>query len=141
MDLDTKLKKLLNEKRFKTQSQISGALSQQGINVPQPTLSRALNRLNAVKTEAPNGSSFYQIQAIRPEMIYQNLVTSIIENGQIVIIQTRSGAANHIGEIIDSAEIKHIAGSIAGDNTIFIAPTDIKHLKTLSERLNTLLGF
>ncbi len=46
---------------------------------------------------------------------------SIVPTGTIVVIQTPPGTANTLARAIDAAGLADVAGTVAGDDTIFVA--------------------
>jgi transcriptional regulator of arginine metabolism len=55
--------------------------------------------------------------------------------GALVVVTTPSGYANALAQAIDEATHPAIAGTIAGDNTIFIAARDGISAQALREEL------
>lgn len=56
--------------------------------------------------------------------VFKETVTSVKSAGNIVIVTTLSGSGSGAAEAIDNFNIPGIVGSIAGDNTIFLAVED-----------------
>ena len=48
-------------------------------------------------------------------------VTDIIEANGLVVLKTPPGSANLVANALDAAGLDGVAGTIAGDDTIFIA--------------------
>lgn len=127
---DDVLLKTVKNNSFAEQSDLQVALKDKGIDMPQATLSRRLKKLNIAKV---NG--IYQI-------VKQHKATSIIKITQLppnlIVINTLPGHANSVAYIIDdefvTEQIFGIIGSIAGDDTIFIA-VDHKQLDTAYKQL------
>lgn len=114
---DQVLLKCVKNSLFAEQSELQIALRSQGIDMPQATLSRRLKRLNIAKV---NG--IYKV-------VHQKAATPITQITKIlpnlIIINTLPGHANSIAYIVDeefvAEQIFGIAGTIAGDDTIFVA--------------------
>ena len=62
-------------------------------------------------------------------------MTDIVEANGLVVIKTPPGSANLVANALDSAEIEGIAGTIAGDDTIFVALSGDGSAASLSKRL------
>jgi transcriptional regulator of arginine metabolism len=60
-------------------------------------------------------------------------------NGQILVVKTAPGAAQLVASRIDSAKISDIMGTIAGDDTIFIALEKASSAKRVSEAIRELV--
>jgi len=143
-DLTEALQKLLHNGTANSQEAIRAALQTQGFEVTQSTVSRLLRKLGAVKVTAEKGEAIYTLpQGIAPAAIIEplkSLVTSIQHNNSIIVIHTNPGAATLIAHILDIYRPVEILGTIAGDDTIFIAPLDVKHIKHTTAQLKEFLN-
>ena len=54
------------------------------------------------------------------QRMFRDSVASLDYSENIIVIKTLPGAAQSIGSVVDSLHDKHILGSVAGDDTIFI---------------------
>ena len=61
-------------------------------------------------------------------------------NASLVVIRTHPGSAPAIARAIDLAELPDVLGTIAGDDTIFVAPAGALRPRKLATRLGELLG-
>ncbi len=106
-------------------------LKQQGIDVTQSTLSRDMKRLKVGKVSNGKGKYYYAIpnetsykRQHKPEPLLDLPPTqgfeSINFSGNMAVIRTRPGFASSIASNIDSAALKDVLGTIAGDDTIFL---------------------
>ena len=69
----------------------------------------------------------------------KQLVLDIVHNNVMVIIRTSPGAAQLIARLLDSLSKKDgVLGTIAGDDTIFIAPADVTKIEDLRQRVEDL---
>ena len=114
---DEILLKCIKGTAFAEQSDLQIALKAKGIDMPQATLSRRLKKLNVAKV---NGA--YQIVKQRA----QSPITRITQlPPNLIVINTLPGHANSVAYIIDdeflNEQTSGISGTIAGDDTIFIA--------------------
>ncbi|MBW3087236.1 arginine repressor [Bifidobacterium sp. 82T24] len=125
-----------------SQSQLSGILASQGIEVTQATLSRDLDEINATKVRTSDGSMAYAIAAstrhttsdtptvsgtkIEQQMsrVLSGLVTSVAAARNLVVVHTPSGAAQYVASVIDKQPIDGILGTIAGDDTVMMICTE-----------------
>jgi transcriptional regulator of arginine metabolism len=69
----------------------------------------------------------------------RDCVLSTEAAGQMVVVETMSGAASTAAEALDTLEMPEIAGSIAGDNTIFLAVRDHDSAEAVSDRIRELI--
>lgn len=113
------LSELLAAQHFSSQHQVVLALRRKGLSVTQASISRDFAALSVVKI----GGRYLPAQTVAAEpSLYKRFITSLQPAGsQLLVIKTVPGAANTVAEAIDRSEIKGMVGSVAGDNTIFIA--------------------
>lgn len=137
------LRQLINNEACGTQADVQNGLADMGIEITQASVSRALQRIGAIKRRRPDGSIAYQIpnRTVEParEKLVHEMVDEIIQTDSMIIIQTKPDSAKFITQFIDDAHIEGIAGTIAGEYTIFIAPYATNELPTLFKQLNDLL--
>jgi transcriptional regulator of arginine metabolism len=145
-DLAPILRNLLLKKTAKTQDEICWTLKKHGYQVNQTKISRLLKKLGAVKTKNEHGKIVYRLPKEPPPPNLSNLVNSLViditANENTIIIHTSPGAASVIARLIDYLSVEsEILGTIAGDDTIFVAPKSIANIKTVFKKLRTQLGF
>lgn len=123
--------KLISTAEVETQEEITLYLKNQGFRVTQATVSRDIKDLHLVKTVGSDKSYRYmaseQIAVDNIEhrdrfsIIFRDGVLSVHLAQQLVIVRCRPGMAPAVAAVIDSAARPEILGSIAGDDTIFLA--------------------
>ena len=131
------LKMLLLEAKLSTQEELREELLARKLEVTQSTISRDLKRLGAIKGSDQDGRTIYRLSEESasppvPETVAQglkDLVLSIEDNGSIVVINTTPGSASLIARHLDSRSNENILGTIAGDDTIFVAPKNIREIR------------
>ncbi len=115
MSWQSTLAELLSTKKFTRQGNIVSALAEKGYQLNQATVSRELKRLGARKV---NGIYQLSNQMNFGAPIFSLSVTS---NGCLIIIKTRPAFASVLAHRIDIAMLDGVLGTIAGDNTVFVA--------------------
>ncbi len=134
-DMIEAFKALLKEERYGSQGEIVDALKEQGFtNVSQSKVSRMLSKYGAVRTRNARQEMVY---CLPPELgipstraPLNQLVLDIQHNDVMVIIRTTPGAAQLIARLLDSVGQKEgVLGTIAGDDTIFIAPMKVADIE------------
>ena len=92
-----------------------------------------------MKTVAGNGTVSYRIAPSGLSIVsgYQELVHHVAHNDALVIVQTRTGSANHVAQYIDEQDWPEMIGTLAGDNCIFIAPASAQTIPALVKRIKT----
>ena len=137
-------KEILKDESFGSQGEIVEALKSQGFdNISQSKVSRMLSKFGAVRTRNARGDMVY---CLPPELgmptaksPLKQLVLDIVHNNVMVIIRTSPGAAQLIARLLDSLSQKAgVLGTIAGDDTIFIAPADVTQIEDLRQRVENL---
>lgn len=139
-----KILELIKQYPITTQEELLQKLEEEGYSVTQSTVSRDIKTLRLQKSHAIDGSYRYQAPTgAKPEIrngfsgILSNSVTSVDLAMNIVVVKTYSGMASAACAAIDSMELPSVVGSLAGDDTIFIACTDEN---SAAEIRNTLKG-
>ena len=133
---------LVRERALSTQAEVASALRESGYDVVQTTVSRDIADLGLVKVRAPSGRLVYaaaggsdgdRLRALGSAMRRYAITVEVA--GQLVIVTTPSGYANALAQAMDEAAHPAIAGTIAGDNTIFVATRDGVAVETLGDEL------
>ncbi|MEI6897791.1 MAG: transcriptional regulator ArgR [Psychromonas sp.] len=139
-------KTLLKKERLSSQSEIVAALLKAGFhNINQSKVSRMLSKYGAVRTRNAKREMVYSLPAElgipATTSPLKNLVVDIDCNESLIVIRTSPGAAQLIARLLDSiGKSGGILGTIAGDDTIFITPTNcnqiVKTLQTIQQLFN-----
>ncbi|HYD41659.1 MAG TPA: arginine repressor [Anaeromyxobacter sp.] len=133
--------RIIRTRRIGTQEELLAALAEAGERATQATLSRDLARLGARRVSRPDGGAFYELPPEGdPLALLRGQIASIGANGSLVVIRTVPGSANAIARAIDLAQVPEVLGTIAGDDTIFVAPGAGLRPERVAARLATLLG-
>jgi transcriptional regulator of arginine metabolism len=112
---------LIRAKRIGTQEELSAQLEQAGYSVTQSSVSRDLVELGVVKVHG----SYTVPQATTPAA-QQGLIELDTAGEALVVARCESGLASAVAVKIDRAAIPEIVGTIAGEDTIFVAVRDSK---------------
>jgi transcriptional regulator of arginine metabolism len=133
--------RIIRARRVGTQEELLAALAAAGERATQATLSRDLARLGARRVSRPGGA-FYELSGGEGDGLgsLRALVTAIGANASVVVIRTAPGSANAVARAIDLAGPPEVLGTIAGDDTIFVAPAGELPPRRLASRLARLLG-
>ena len=127
------LRGLLEKGEPSSQEELVHKLEKASFQVTQSTVSRDLRKLGAVRTFDRENRNVYRLddgskwQAI-PEPVVsgmQKLVEQIHSNGYQIVLRTQPGSASLIARFLDSHFNNEILGTIAGDDTIFVAPKKV----------------
>jgi len=116
----TVIKDLISKQEISNQEELIKRLLAEDISVTQATLSRDLRELKVSKLPNSKGVYVYQLTEIENHQISSEFDT-IVFTGNLAVIKTRPGFATRIALEIDQTPNEIILGTIAGDDTIFIA--------------------
>jgi transcriptional regulator of arginine metabolism len=141
----SKILEIIESNNIETQDELLNALLTQGFNVTQATISRDINELRLVKSLTPQGK--YKYTTVAGDGAKTGYATTTLgairdiksaEN--IVIVHTYSGMAPGVAATLDSFNFNEVAGTIAGDDTIFIALKNRGLCDTFIDKLNKMIN-
>jgi len=130
-----------------TQHQLIERLVERGYSATQATISRDIKELHLVKELTTRGVYRYAIGAnteennysVRLKAIFRECVTSCAAAQNIVVLKTLPGLAPAACAAIDGMQTISIAGTLAGDDTAFLAMTDSHAAEKFCEEIEAML--
>lgn len=145
----------LRKEPVRSQEALREALEEHGIEVTQSALSRDLREMGVVKT--PVGYALPGVfpgalgalprfappmgGALKPvERALREFLLSASVAGQLVVVKTSPGRANALSIEIDGAGLSGVVGTIAGDDTIFLATASERNARTVFKHLTEMAG-
>ncbi|HTU09836.1 MAG TPA: arginine repressor [Allosphingosinicella sp.] len=142
------LAELIRSGAFVSQEELTEKLRELGFAVTQATVSRDLEQLGAVKVKRggvlsyalPDQLGAADWSAGRLERILREFVASIEAAGALIVIKTPPGSAHLVASAIDTAQLPEIAGTVSGDDTMFVAVRDGVAIHQVMARFERLLG-
>ena len=122
------LLRVVAERRLATQGDLARALRGAGFPATQATISRDIVELGLVKI-ARDGTHAYAAPAAAPagggperlRRFCEDYPVEAAAAGNIVVVRSLPGTASALGAAIDAAGLDGIVGTIAGDDTVFVA--------------------
>lgn len=135
------LRKLLLAGKISTQEDLVEELRRHKFEVTQSTISRDLRRVGAMKTSDMSGNTVYKLSDRAPTDApvaasgLKNLLVDIKHNGSIIVIQTVVSSANLVARHLDEIQLDCILGTIAGEDTIFVAPASTHKIEDTIKRI------
>ena len=124
------------------QDELRHLLEAEGFETTQATLSRDLKELGVGRAHTADGMR-YVLDAGTEENRLATLISYEIEwieaNESMVIVRTLPGRASGVAEIIDGFRNPDILGTLAGDNTIFIAPRSVSRVGAIVDELRRIV--
>ncbi|WP_165356337.1 arginine repressor [Sphingosinicella sp. BN140058] len=123
---------LIRAEPLASQEDVTGRLRAHGFAVTQATVSRDLDRMGAVKVKRggvmtyalPDQLSDSDWAASRLRKIVSEWVQSVEKAGNLLVLKTPPGSAHLVGLALDQARLPEVAGTICGDDTLFVAVRD-----------------
>jgi transcriptional regulator of arginine metabolism len=138
------IRDLVAQRPIRTQQELAAALRERGFRTTQATISRDVAELGLVKS-ARDGIQVYALPRRlleaetsgedRLRALLRDLPIELREAGLLLIIRTLPGSAHAIAAALDRARWPEVAGSIAGDDTLFVACVDRAALHRVRDRL------
>jgi transcriptional regulator of arginine metabolism len=137
------LVRLVREKRLATQQDVVRALRSAGFAATQATVSRDIVELGLVKA-ARDGTHVYAPPVAMPASGGIERLRRFCEEypvqgavaGNIVVLRTPPGTANALAIALDTSGFADVIGTIAGDDTVFVAAHDPARARGINRRLN-----
>ncbi|MBQ6397086.1 MAG: arginine repressor [Oscillospiraceae bacterium] len=139
---------IIQHQNIETQRQLQEALLKRGVKSTQATLSRDIKDMRLVKELGPTGTYRYTISGRseeddarqRLQKIVRESVISYQPAMNLLVIKTIPGLAPAVCSAVDGMSIEGLAGTLAGDDTAFLAMTSIESCDKLSHELQNIIG-
>jgi transcriptional regulator of arginine metabolism len=123
--------RLVQQRPLSTQAEVAEALRSIGIETVQATVSRDIAQLGLVKVRNDEGRLVYAMPGAADLHRLDELTGALrrylgetTASGTLLVIRTPRGFAAALADAIDDAALPEVAGTIAGDNTVFVAARD-----------------
>lgn len=137
---------IIEEQAVFTQEMLVSILQERGWNVTQATVSRDIRALGLRKTADDSGARYVKpISGIPPQpthahanTIFTNGIIDIICAQNFVIVKCYAGMAGAVCATIDNMHLQGVAGSIAGDDTIFICTLNNDYAQKVIDTLTAI---
>ncbi len=141
-DLLLAIRSLLQNNIVGTQEEICDALEKKGFAINQVKVSRLLHKLGAIKMNEGE-QVVYRLPteriAVTAKDPLKQLVLQIAHNESLIVIQTAPGSAQAVARLLDLNKQHGVLGTVAGDDTIFVAPVKTKQIRAVFQQIYTLL--
>ena len=123
-----KIVEIISNANVETQEQLLQALTDQGFNSTQATISRDIKELRIVKELTSLGTYRYGVtekdappaMSDRLNNIFRECVISVDYAENLVVIHTLPGMANAAASALDAMRSGAVLGTLAGDDTVVI---------------------
>ncbi len=143
--IDT-FKSMLKEKEYRSQYELVYDLSLKGFeNISQSKVSRMLTKVGAIRTRNAKNKVIYQLtdQLVIPRINYaiDTIALTVNNNDSQIVLKTVAGGASIIARVLDSLEDSFgILGTISGDDTVFVVPSDTKRINEITKGISDLFS-
>ena len=139
---------ILRAEAVHSQEEVTARLAARGLAVTQATVSRDLDQMGAVKVKRggvhayalPDQIGVSDWAGSRLERIVGEWVRSVEAAGNLVVMRTPPGSAHLVALAIDQSAPDEVAGTIAGDDTLFVAARDGVNTEALAARFRAMTG-
>jgi len=138
---------LLGQRPIRTQQELATALRERGFRATQATISRDVAELGLIKSNQ-GGVQTYLVPARvteaestgeeRLRALLHDLPVEVREAGLLLVLKTLPGSAHAIAAALDRTRWTEVVGSIAGDDTVFVAFADRMSMQRIRGRLASL---
>ena len=139
-----KILEIIGTREIETQEELAEALKEEGFDITQATVSRDIKNLKLIKMQSASGKSKYVVSSGEQKNIIDilsnilsNTVLSVENIDKMIIVKTITGSGPITAEAIDQLENADIAGTVAGDNTIFIMVRTLDGAEQLASRIRS----
>ena len=135
---------LLRAEEVETQEDLRRKLARRGIHVTQATVSRDIEELGLVKTRTgyrlPEAAE--PITPLQPALtvVLKEFLTDVLQAANLVVLKTRPGNAHSVAVALDAEPWEGVVGTIAGDDTIFIATTSSRQAEAVRKKIRALVA-
>lgn len=138
------IRDLLAQRPIRTQQELAAALRERGFRATQATISRDVTELGLIKVNR-EGVQSYAVPARLSEAestgeerlraLLRDLPVEVREAGLLLVLRALPGSAHAIAAALDRARWSEVVGSIAGDDTVFVAFADRASQQRVRARL------
>jgi transcriptional regulator of arginine metabolism len=137
-----KILELISTRAVHTQEELAEALAGEGWDVTQSSISRDIAALRLVKVDgayrrAPRPGATQNPDELR---IAEGVLTSEPAGDALLVLHTPPGEANRVGVALDRLAWPDIVGTIAGDDTIFLATKDTTAQRRVLRQIRRLVS-
>ncbi len=142
------IKKIISAYNIETQDELMARLRDRGYDVTQATISRDIRELRLIKVAVGINSFKYAIPTFEAQnytekyqYIIKETVIHVDTAQNLIILKTLPGMAQAAAAAVDGLGWNEMVGSIAGDDTIFIAMRSYEKAQEYAESINDLKRF
>lgn len=129
------IREIIRRGNIKTQRDLVEELKAEGYDCTQATISRDIAGMGLAKSR----DGYY---VLPEDLRLQRMVGELVEGVEVVnnflVIRTPSGIASGVCTALDAAQLKGVAGSLAGDDTVFVMARSSLEAQRIADVINHL---
>ena len=142
------IRDLVDQRPIRTQQELAAALRERGFRATQATISRDVAELGLAKARRGPAHAYVLPPRLveaetsgedRLRRVLADLPVELREAGDLLILKVLPGSAHAIAAALDRARWPEVAGSIAGDDTVFVAFADRRARRLTKARLQAFI--
>lgn len=143
------IRDLVDQRPIRTQQELAAALRERGFRATQATVSRDVAELGLAKGRRGPARAYVLPPRLleaessgeeRLRRLLTDLPVELREAGLMLVLRTLPGSAHAIAAALDRTRWPEVAGSVAGDDTVFVAFVDRRALRLTRARIQNLAG-
>ena len=133
---------ILRRETVGSQDQLACLLLSEGVECTQATLSRDLRDMGVHREHTADGFRYVidtrsrYLAALR-EVVGMEIL-DVKHNGVMIVVRTLAGRAQGVAAYLDQQGDSRVLGTVAGDDTVFVAPADPKRIQNMADAIQTL---
>ena len=128
----------VSQEEVATQNDLVRALKKRGIAATQVSISRDVAELGLIKAAGVYRPATAENGAADPEMPLRTFVRKVVAAGpHLTVVRCDAGAAPRVGLVLDGLNQPGLVGTLAGDDTVFVASDSAAAQKRLIDFLNS----
>lgn len=139
-----KILELVATRPIRTQEELADALASEGWEVTQSSVSRDISQLGLAKVDGiytrPAATRLHDVTDPNERRLAESLLTVDTAGDALLVMHTPPGEAQRAASALDLLAWPEIVGTIAGDDTIFVAVVNAAAQATVARRVRALQG-
>jgi len=117
------IERILTTQEVRSQSELAQILEEEGVTTTQPVLSRDLRSLKVAKRDG--AYQFLEAERFTPLEALGSFLRGVqLAGPNMVVVHCEPGAASAVARALEAEALGGVAGTVAGDDTIFVAVED-----------------
>ena len=141
----TAIRDILASATIRSQAELASRLQQFGFSVTQSSVSRDLAEMHAFKIDGRyvaatgHGATPLQLAAGETDLALGDVLDVQAAGPYLLVVRTPAGRAASVAIVLDQVQWPEIIGTIAGDDTVFVATDGRGSRERLQARLTKVI--